>query len=95
MKPVKQALLSGRHGKGDNMKIKALSEVKHCSPTIMWFYDKFKPQIADVRTVQERNGILSDMSELFERVVRDEPNCRDQLSEVYQLLKRKCWEALA
>lgn len=95
MKPVKQALLSGRHGKGDNMKIKALSEVKYCSPTIMWFYDKFRPQIADVRTVQERNGILSDMSELFERVVRDEPDCRDQLSEVYQLLKRKCWEALA
>lgn len=48
------------------MKIKALSEVKYCSPTIMWFYDKFRPQIADVRTVQERNGILSDMSELFE-----------------------------
>ena len=61
----------------------------------MWFYDKFRPQIADVRTVQERNGILSDMSELFERVVRDEPDCRDQLSEVYQLLKMKCWEALA
>lgn len=77
------------------MKIKALSEVKYCSPIIMWFYDKFRPQIADVRTVQERNGILSDMSELFERVVRDEPDCRDQLSEVYQLLKRKCWEALA
>ena len=55
----------------------------------------FRSQIADVRTVQERNGILSDMSELFERVVRDEPDCRDQLSEVYQLLKRKCWEALA
>ena len=76
------------------MRVKALSEVKHCSPTIKWFYDKFKPQIADVRTVQERNGILSDMSELFERVVRDEPNCRDQLSEVYQLLKMKCWEVL-
>lgn len=76
------------------MRVKALSEVKHCSHTIMWFYDKFKPQIADVRTVQERNGILSDMSELFERVVRDEPNCRDQLSEVYQLLKMKCWEVL-
>ena len=77
------------------MKIKVLSEVKYCSPTIMWFYDKFRPRIAEVRTVQERNGILSDMSELFERVVRDEPDCRDQLSEVYQLLKRKCWEALA
>ena len=77
------------------MKIKAVSEIKHWSPTIMWFYDKFRPRIAEVRTVQERNGILSDMSELFERVVRDEPDCRDQLSEVYQLLKRKCWEAVA
>ena len=49
------------------MKIKALSEVKYCSPTIMWFYDKFRPQIADVRTVQERNGILSSQPTMMRK----------------------------
>ena len=50
----------------DNMKVKALSDVKRCSPTIMWFYDKFMPKIADIRTVQQRNGILSDMENNLE-----------------------------
>ena len=77
------------------MKVKALSDVKRCLPTIMWFYDKFMPRIADIRTIQQRNGILSDMEEQFRMCVLHEPNCRDDLSKVYQLLKQKCWEVLA
>lgn len=79
----------------DNMKVKELSDVKRCSPTIMWFYDKFMPRIADIRTIQQRNGILSDMEEQFRKCVLYEPDNRDDLSRVYQLLKMKCWEALA
>ena len=59
------------------------------------FYDRFRERIAGIKTVEERNGILSDMQEDFTRQVRNEPDNRDRLSEVYQLLKQKCWEALA
>lgn len=59
------------------------------------FYDRFRERIAGIKTVEERNGILSDMQEDFIRQVRNEPDNRDRLSEVYQLLKQKCWEALA
>lgn len=77
------------------MRVKALSDVKRCSPTIMWFYDKFMPRIADIKTVQQRNSILSDMEEQFRKCVLHEPDSRDNLSRVYQLLKKKCWEVLA
>ena len=46
-------------------------------------------------SIEERNSILSDMQEDFTRQVRNEPDNRDKLSEIYQLLKQKCWEALA
>ncbi len=59
------------------------------------FYDRFRERIAGIKTVEERNSILSDMQEDFIRQVRNEPDNRDRLSEVYQLLKQKCWEALA
>lgn len=53
------------------------------------FYDRFRERIAGIKTVEERNGILSDMQEDFTRQVRNEPDNRDRLSEVYQLLKQK------
>ena len=56
------------------------------------FYDQFWKKISDVETVEQRNNILSDMQQYFEREVRREPQNRDKLSEIYQLLKRKCWE---
>ena len=59
------------------------------------FYDHLRERIAGIKTVEERNSILSDMQEDFIRQVRNEPDNRDRLSEVYQLLKQKCWEALA
>ena len=41
-----------------------------------------------VRLVKE----YGEMQQDFETEVRQEPQNRDKLSEVYQLLKRKCWE---
>lgn len=57
------------------------------------FYDKFRERIAKIKTVDERNSVLSDMQEAFQNMVRNEPHNRNQLSEVYQMLKLKCWEA--
>lgn len=59
------------------------------------FYDRFRERIAGIKTVEERNSILSDMQEDFTRQVRNEPYNRDKLSKVYQLLKMKCWEVSA
>ena len=59
------------------------------------FYDRFRVRIAGIKTVEERNNVLSDMQEDFTRQVRNEPDNRGKLSRVYQLLKMKCWEALA
>lgn len=56
------------------------------------FYDRFRERIAGIKTVEERNSILSDMQEDFTKQVKNEPGNRDRLSEVYQILKQKCWE---
>lgn len=69
-----------------------LSDVPHCPAAVTAFYDRFRGKIADIETVEQRNNILSDMQQYFEKEVRQEPQNRDKLSEVYQLLKRKCWE---
>lgn len=65
---------------GDNMNCAAV------------FCNKFRGQIAEIRTADQRNRVLSDMQEDFVRQVRHEPDNRNQLSEAYQLLKRECWE---
>lgn len=59
------------------------------------FYDRFRERIAGIKTVEERNSVLSDMQEDFARRVRNEPDNRNKLSRVYQLLKMKCWEVVA
>jgi hypothetical protein len=58
----------------------------------MAFYDRYRERITVIETVGQRNNILSEMQQDFETEVRQEPQNRDKLSEVYQLLKRKCWE---
>ena len=58
----------------------------------MAFYDRYRERITGIKSVQQRNNILSEMQQDFETEVRQEPQNRDKLSEVYQLLKRKCWE---
>lgn len=69
-----------------------LADTPDCPATITAFYDRFWKKISDVETVEQRNNILSDMQQHFEKEVRREPQNRDKLSEIYQLLKRKCWE---
>lgn len=64
----------------------SLADALECSASSVAFYDKYRGKIEEIRTVQERNGILSDMQQDFEREVRQEPKNRDKLSEVYQLL---------
>lgn len=69
-----------------------LEDVPECSAAGVAFYNRFRERITGIKTVQERSGILSDMQRDFEIGARREPQNRDILSEVYQLLKRKCWE---
>lgn len=70
----------------------SLADAPGCPAVITAFYDRYRGKIAEVETVQQRNNILSEMQQDFEREVRQEPQNRDRLSEVYQLLKQKCWE---
>lgn len=58
----------------------------------MAFYDRYRERITGIESVEQRNNILSEMQQDFEMAVRQEPQSRDALSEVYQLLKQKCWE---
>lgn len=69
-----------------------LADVPECPVAVVTFYDRFRGKIADIEIIAQRNEILSDMEERFRECVRQEPQNRDKLSEVYQLLKRKCWE---
>lgn len=69
-----------------------LADAPDCPAVVTVFYDRFRGKIADIKTVEQRNNILSDMQQYFEREVRQEPQNRDKLSGIYQLLKRKCWE---
>ncbi len=69
-----------------------LADVPECPATVTAFYDKYRGTIAEVETIGQRNHILSEMQRDFERGVRQEPQNRNKLSEVYQLLKWKCWE---
>lgn len=73
-------------------KVISLADAPGCPVAVIAFYDKFQERITDIKTMEQRNNILSDMQQDFERGVRQEPQNRDKLSEIYQLLKRKCWE---
>lgn len=70
----------------------SLADAPGCPAAVTAFYDRYRERITCIKTVEQRNNILSDMQQYFEREVRQEPQNRDKLSEVYQLLKRKCWE---
>lgn len=69
-----------------------LADVPGLPAASMAFYDRYRERITGIKTVEQRNNILSEMQQDFETEVRQEPQNRDKLSEVYQLLKRKCWE---
>ena len=73
-------------------KVISLADAPGLPAASMAFYDRYRERITGIKTVEQRNNILSEMQQDFEREVRQEPQNRDKLSEVYQLLKRKCWE---
>lgn len=57
---------------------------------VISFYNSFSYEIAQVKTVEQKNKILSDMQETFCEAVRNKPGIRDELSRVYQSLKIQC-----
>lgn len=73
-------------------KVISLADALEYPAAVTAFYDRFQEQIIGIKTVEQRNNILSDMQQDFEREVREWPRDRDELSEIYQLLKRECWE---
>lgn len=75
------------------MGVIALSDAKWC-PMAANFYHRYREPISRIETLSQRNDMLSTMQEDFERHVLAYPQERDELSETYQLLKRKCMEVL-
>lgn len=59
------------------------------------FYNCFIYKISCIKSVTEKNNILSEMEESFRKAVRNKPSIRDEISRVYQELKIKCEEAIA
>ena len=76
----------------NNNKIISLAVAPGLPAAVTAFYDRYRERITGIKTVEQRNNILSEMQQDFETEVRQEPQNRDKLSEVYQLLKRLCWE---
>lgn len=73
-------------------KVISLADASECPAAITAFYNRYRERITGIETVEQRSDILSDMQQHFEKEVRQKPQNRDKLSEVYQLLKQKCWE---
>ena len=69
-----------------------LSDVERCPASVIWLYDKYRSRIATISGNGERAEILEQMKSDYERYVGHEPENKDKLSQVYELLKRKCWE---
>lgn len=64
-----------------------MSEIATC------FYNRFSYDIGQIRTVKQKNDVLSDMQETFTEAVRSYPTCRNELSRIYQDLKIQCEKA--
>ncbi len=75
-------------------KVISLADAPECPATVTAFYDRYRERTTGIKTVQERRGILSDMQQDFEAEVRQEPQIRNQLSEIYALLKQRVWECI-
>lgn len=54
------------------------------------FYNCFSYEISCIKTIEQKNNILSEMQETFQEAVRNMPKCRNELSKVYQSLKIQC-----
>lgn len=57
------------------------------------FYNRFSYDIGQIKTVAQKNNVLSQMQETFQEAVRNKPSIRNKLSEIYQQLKIECENA--
>ncbi len=57
------------------------------------FYNCFLYKISCIKTVEQKNDVLSQMQETFQEAVRNKPSIRNELSAVYQQLKVECEHA--
>jgi len=69
-----------------------LSDAEPCSAAASAFYDRYRTKLCDIGSTAQRNDILSAMQQDFEEEVRRNPQERNELSEIYELLKIKCCE---
>lgn len=58
------------------------------------FYNCFSYKISCIKSIAEKNKVLSEMQETFQEAVRNMPDCRNEISKVYQELKIQCEEAV-
>lgn len=70
-----------------------LSNVKNC-PGASNYYHKFRGSIANIRSLDEGEDILLALQKDCERYSELYQNERDEMIETYELLKRKCQEAM-
>lgn len=54
------------------------------------FYNCYAYKISCIRSIEDKNNILSEMCETFQEAVRNMPGFRNELSQVYQSLKVRC-----
>lgn len=59
----------------------------------IYFYNRFSHDIGQIKTVEQKNNVLSEMQEVFQEAVRNMPSCRDELAGIYQELKIQCEKA--
>lgn len=57
------------------------------------FYNCYMYKISCIRSIEDKNNVLSEMQETFQEAVRSYPACRNELSRIYQELKIRCEEA--
>lgn len=60
---------------------------------VICFYNRFSYDVRQIRTVQQKNHVLSEMQETFQEAVKNKPSIRNELSEIYQSLKIQCENA--
>lgn len=56
------------------------------------FYNCYMYKISYIRSIKDKNIVLSEMQETFADAVRSYPTCRNELSWIYQELKIRCEE---
>ena len=59
----------------------------------IYFYNTFSHEISKIKTIMQKNKVLSEMQETFQAAVRNKPSIRNELSRVYQELKIQCEKA--